>query len=134
MPALSAETLFTRFWSRVAVAPDGCWLWLGPVNNRGYGAHGKVLAHRQAFAYAKGAPVPDGVVLDHLCRTPLCVRPDHLQPVTQQLNVQRGLAWNGETCQAGHEYTPENTLVMVGRGRRCRKCHAARERARKRGA
>ena len=34
--------------------------------------------------------VPKGKMLDHLCRVRPCVNPDHLEPVTNQVNSQRG--------------------------------------------
>lgn len=35
-------------------------------------------------------PIPPGLHLDHLCRQPKCLRPDHLEPVTHAKNLQRG--------------------------------------------
>ena len=35
-------------------------------------------------------PVPEGMQLDHLCRVPGCVNPDHLEPVSAAENVRRG--------------------------------------------
>jgi len=26
-----------RFWQKVRVQPNGCWLWAGYLNNKGYG-------------------------------------------------------------------------------------------------
>lgn len=122
--------MFVRFWNQVAINPDGCWLWTGNTTNSGYGRCGRGLAHRVAYEYATGKPIEDDFVIDHLCRTPLCVRPDHLEPVRQKVNIERGDRWNGQSCPQGHEYTPENTYMSPSGGRRCRKCHAARERAR----
>jgi hypothetical protein len=34
--------------------------------------------------------IPDGLMLDHLCRNTACVNPSHLEPVTNSVNVQRG--------------------------------------------
>lgn len=69
----------------------GCWL--TPVVRRdGYGqisVKGKVhRAHRFYYEYLKG-PVPEGLDLDHLCRNRACVNPDHLEPVTRQVNLRR---------------------------------------------
>ena len=47
------------------------------------------VAHRVAYEVIKG-PVPEGLDLDHLCRTRSCVNPDHLEPVTVTENNQRG--------------------------------------------
>jgi len=40
------------------------------------------------YQEAKGE-IPDDLVLDHLCKNIACVNPDHLEVVTQQVNVQR---------------------------------------------
>ena len=37
------------------------------------------LVHRYAYEWANG-PIPDGLVIDHLCRVTACVNPDHLEP------------------------------------------------------
>jgi hypothetical protein len=78
-------------------------------------------------------PVPDGLELDHLCRVPACVNPDHLEPVTHIENVRRGRSYWAERthCSAGHEYTRENTRITK-RGRTCRACKNETERAARR--
>lgn len=71
---------------------NGCWLWIASTTIDGYGiAHGKdtILAHRQMYIDHKGE-IPSGLVLDHLCRNPACVNPDHLEPVPQYINCRRG--------------------------------------------
>lgn len=49
----------------------------------------KVYAHRTMYEQHVG-PIPKGLVLDHLCRCSHCIRPDHLEPVTNAENVRRG--------------------------------------------
>lgn len=69
---------------------EDCWEWTGRKDARGYGvffADGKEQrAHRHALAL-EGIAVPAGMVVDHLCHTPSCVRPAHLRVVTQQQNA-----------------------------------------------
>jgi hypothetical protein len=79
---------------RWAVDPDtGCWNWLLKVGDHGYGdtwdGSSVRKAHRVVYERLVG-PVPDGLQLDHLCRNRACVNPDHLEPVTRSVNVQRG--------------------------------------------
>ena len=70
---------------------SGCWLWLGSTN-KGYGRksyHGKLeYGHRLSYKLYIG-PISDEMELDHLCRTPCCVNPDHLEPVSHTENVRR---------------------------------------------
>lgn len=72
-----------------------CWVWQRSVNNKGYGRirrfNAEHLAHRWYYTQQRGE-IPDGLVLDHLCRVPRCVRPDHLEAVTQMENCRRGNA------------------------------------------
>jgi len=88
-----------RFWSKVDLhglahpVLGPCWLWTDPLNRYGYGrfartsAH-RVLAHRYAYELLVG-PIGEGLTLDHLCERPACVRPSHLEPVTNSENVRR---------------------------------------------
>jgi hypothetical protein len=126
---------FGRFMDKVSPEPNsGCWLWTGGVRCGGYGqlwSGGKqVVAHRFAYEQFVG-PIPSGLTLDHLCRVRCCVNPRHLEPVTQKENVLRGFGPTAENkrtthCQQGHEYTPENTLIIAGVSRRCRTCNRKR--------
>ena len=72
--------------------PTPCWIWIGGANERGYGRtnwRGRMQpAHRVMFERAGGV-VPPGYQLDHLCRVPACVNPDHLEPVTGAENARR---------------------------------------------
>lgn len=133
-----------RFWSYVEKTDD-CWAWTGGKGPGGYGAFrfkGKQLrAHRYAYELEHGQ-VPDGLVLDHLCRNRSCVRPDHLEPVTQRENILRGEGAAADNarkthCNRGHEFTELNTYVNKNGGRVCRTCvreNMRRYRAEKRSA
>lgn len=131
------------FWSRVhRGAPSECWEWAGPVNEHGYGQTGRSvapdaggLAHRIAYWILVG-PVPDGLVLDHLCRNRRCVNPGHLEPVTQRENVLRGrgpVSRNAAKthCPKGHPYDEANTYWTTSGGRQCKTCHREAERLRR---
>lgn len=77
------------------VDENGCWIWQRRRNRHGYGetaprrAGGSRLAHRVYFEDRYG-PVPGGLDLDHRCRVPSCVNPDHLEAVTHAENNRRG--------------------------------------------
>ena len=125
-----------RFVRKVRRLPGGCWEWTGQPAWNGYGRFGldgrEIMAHRFAYEAVRG-PVPTGLQLDHLCRNRICVRPSHLEAVTQKVNLQRGigpaLASQRQLakthCPHGHPYTPENILRVHGNERRCRECQRA---------
>lgn len=78
--------------SRSIPVPEcGCILWLGNVNEQGYGrisSRGNwFLAHRIAFEIATGAEVPSGLGVCHKCDTPLCINPAHMFVGTQRENM-----------------------------------------------
>ncbi len=128
--------LMARFMALVSKLPDepGCWLWTGYYTGGQYGGFyvaGKMLrAHRFSYEALVG-PIPDGLVLDHICRVRLCVNPSHLRVVTQFENTMIGegvTARNARKthCSKGHEFTPENTrLTSRAEGRVCLTCKSA---------
>jgi len=81
--------------------------------------------------------IPNGLVLDHLCKNRKCVNPLHLRVVTQAVNCLSGdspPARNSRKthCPNGHEYSPENTYHSGGRHCRiCKKAQGAAFRLRK---
>lgn len=131
-------TFDERFDARVSEVPFcGCWIWLGRLNNQGYGLAWDAktrTAHRAAFEHYRGQ-IPDGLDLDHLCRTRSCVNPWHLEPVTRTENLRRSplvvaaLASinGGKThCPQGHPYDDANTYRPPSGGRSCRECFRIR--------
>jgi hypothetical protein len=118
------NTLIERYEGRVDRSGE-CHLWTGQTNNWGYGVvtieGQKYPIHRVFFELHVGE-IPEDHVIDHFCRTRTCVRPDHLQAITQSENIALGRLRKTH-CPQGHEYTPENTYITPKRGwRQCRKC------------
>jgi hypothetical protein len=72
---------------------DGCHEWTGSRNNKGYGViyfDGKGrLAHRAAWLAHYGTWPTPGLVLDHICNNPPCVRIEHLRELTNGQNIMR---------------------------------------------
>ena len=127
----SMKTADQRFDEKWVDSLVGCHIWVACRMKKGYGKFGldgaSVLAHRFSYARAFG-PIPEGLVIDHICRVHQCINPLHLEPVTQKVNMERG-EWATKThCPAGHEYNEENTHVWKGRQRHCRICDAKRHR------
>jgi len=89
--------------SRSKVDSDGCWIWQGFLNQWGYGRattviDGKkcaLMAHRLSLLAFKDIIVKKGYSVDHLCRKPACVNPEHLDVVTMAENNRRNPNWFG---------------------------------------
>ena len=125
----------SRFNKKVIVDVSGCHIWQGS-KVKGYGnfkLNGKaVLAHRLSYEWAKGK-IPDNLVIDHLCRTPACVNPQHLRAVTRKENtladgsLSVSKAHKDKThCINGHPFSGDNLIVYPGTTKRvCRKCRNA---------
>lgn len=131
MRAIPAEQ---RFWAKVDRASSGCWNWTDKLDREGYGRlrDGGTIkaAHRFAYELLVGE-IATGLVIDHLCRNRACVNPEHLEPVTDQVNILRGVSLSARRaaqthCKRGHEFTTENTYLWTDRrgrtGRICRTC------------
>lgn len=129
-----------RFQEKIFPEPNtGCWYWFAALDSKGYGqfwdGKKRVYAHRFSYIYLKGE-IPSGLVLDHLCRVPCCVNPDHLDAVTQAVNTARGETGINQRrkthCPRGHAYTAENLLQLRTRNERvCKTCHRLRMRRRR---
>src|SRR6266581_3341479 len=131
-------SLMDRFWSRVDVRDvAACWSWLAGRATAGYGVvwTGRCveLAHRLAYQLTVG-PIPDGLVIDHLCSNKVCCNPSHMEPVSRGENRARApLAGVAELhaaqdrCINGHEFTriSDRGERLPGRARLnrvCREC------------
>lgn len=116
---------------------EECWLFAGYKSPAGYGRvsfwdteRKKVTGipvHRVMYEALVGE-IPAGLVIDHLCRVRCCINPSHLEPVTHQTNILRGVGLPAQNavkthCSRGHELTPENMyLIRNGKNRNCKTC------------
>jgi hypothetical protein len=140
-----------RLLAHRRIDENGCWIWTGSYNRRGYGwisfRNQKWLVHRLFFLLFNG-PIPDGHVVDHLCGHPACCNPLHLDAVTSAINNRRAAHPRGVQhylgrlthCKRGHPLSADNVQYHIINGRpqrRCRACAAIRTaecRARKKGS
>jgi hypothetical protein len=130
-----------RFWNKVQTnTSTDCWEWTASLIKSGYGHYrhegAPRRAHRVAYEVLVGR-IPDGLDLDHLCRTRHCVNPAHLEPVTAAENLRRSplvaemfakgasMQASKTHCPKGHEYSPENTRLNRKGGRVCLQCNRA---------
>jgi hypothetical protein len=126
-----------RVIDRCEPGPGGCWQFTGATAGKGYGvvvtgsrADGTRrmdYAHRVVYAALVG-PIPAGLHIDHLCRVPRCVNPDHLEAVTPRENVMRGehpavVASRANVCLRGLHPLEDAYIKSDGR-RECRACRA----------
>lgn len=124
------DPLLFRVAEKVVITESGCWLFQGS-QREGYGIiwnRGTMRrVHREVFEVMR-FPIPEDLVLDHLCRNRNCCNPMHLDPVTHQVNVLRGeglaaMRAKMTHCKRGHPLTgPEADVAMRGRVRQCRAC------------
>lgn len=139
MGVIRESTRETKLWTRVnkngpvsTHRPDlgPCWIWTGALTDKGYARirHNKKLIRVHILLYERfiGA-VPGGLELDHLCRVKNCVRPEHMEAVTHQVNVARAYAVKTH-CPAGHPLSGENLLPREDGYRECLECHRRRGR------
>lgn len=117
-------------WDCVYPEPmSGCWLWTGSVSSGGYArtwVDGRAQNASRVIYRAIVGPIQAALELDHLCRNVNCVNPEHLEPVTHQVNTLRGVGPTARHarkthCLRGHPYDETNTY-RDRKGRRCRAC------------
>ncbi len=143
-PKMTSLSPLCRWLSHIDFREDGCWVWMGSKNKRGYGKFGLLSRHNPTkrgitikahhFLYEiMCGPIQNE--LDHLCRNPSCVNPRHLEDVTRIENLRRaGMADGFSECQ----HRNDSKAIYYSQGnlrRRCRICareHTANYRRRKR--
>ena len=119
---------------------DDCIEWDGPTITTHGNTYGRlvgrkmVFAHRVAYEEEYGE-IPDGLVIDHLCRNGKCVNPKHLEAVSSVENVMRGNGAPAKNsrkthCIRGHELNQENTWSRADGRRDCKVCDKIRRKMR----
>lgn len=141
IPEWDRERVLAGLRSKVVAGLSGCHVWVRGLQGKGYSStsyrHAPVSGHR-LMLLALGQTVPKGLVIDHLCRNPRCINPDHLEVVTQRENIIRGTGFTARHaakthCPQGHALSVDNLEPWsLGRGqRKCLICTRARKRKQK---
>lgn len=126
MGGVRGRTVQERIEAWCIETPSGCWEWQGAQNGKGYGritVEGRSLyVHRVAYEAFIG-PIPDGLTIDHLCRTRHCANPWHMDPVPAEINTSRAAKGPRSRCRRElHPLDDANTYVSPSGLRVCRAC------------
>ena len=112
-----------RFWNKVNKT-NTCWLWMGALNNGGYGAiciDGYwVMAHRFAWEL-EHREIPSNQI-HHTCHNRACVNIAHLEHVTTAEHGKLSKKAQQTHCKRGHEFTHYNTQIKLNGTRSCKAC------------
>lgn len=127
------ELAFQLIKRRTIRTENNCWNWLGGKDKNGYGLtkfNKKTWrVHRLSYFDFYGE-LSSQLVIDHLCKNPICCNPTHLEQVTSRENVViRGKQTNAAAvnskkthCKFGHEFIKPNYVVTKYGFRRCKIC------------
>ena len=137
MSDYTPSNLPARLTEKISQHESGCWNWIACRHTNGYGKLGYQgrtwLAHRCVYTILVG-DIPDGLVLDHVCRNRLCVNPSHLRPCTNRENIlapgsqsPSALQAQRTACQVGHPLSGDNLYLYEGK-RDCLTCRRERTR------
>lgn len=101
------------FWDKLQPCPmTGCWIaTVKPSSSVGHTKIGGDWTHRITYRLFVGS-IPEGLHLDHLCNTPACCNPDHLEPVTAAEN-QRRRGLRTVLCPNGHVFSGDNVKIVT---------------------
>lgn len=129
-----AKTIpFERFCQKYKISEKNCWEWIACRNREGYSwfwnGERPIMAHRWSYEYHKGK-IPSGLVIDHLCRNPSCVNPEHLEAVPMKVNTERGNLYRvfvenakkKSHCKRGHSLSGDNLRIDKRGSRMCKLC------------
>lgn len=130
-----------RILGKLARNEQGCWEWQGSLDTHGYaqtrigssldGSRRMVLVHRWVHERLVG-PIPDDLVVDHLCENRKCANPGHFNITTSVLNAARqdySKRRRKTHCKHGHDLS-DAWVGSNGRRRYCRQCNLRRMRER----
>lgn len=102
------------------VEQDGdCLVWTGSRKASGHGeiqvGGRRIGTHRYAYAREHG-PIPEGLMVDHICHNPPCVRVEHLRLATAGENNRNrsGPAANNTSGYRGVTFQAGKWVAQIG--------------------
>ena len=117
-----------RFFTNIKILDNNCWGWSKAVSNKGYGRftiNKKAwFTHRISYILFNGE-IPNGKVIDHICKNRICCNPDHLRCVSKRENTLEnsdGLAASHVIkthCKNNHEFSISNTRFFLEQRQFC---------------
>ena len=121
---------------------DGCWIWNGWINYKGYGQlkfkQKTLIAHRASYMIFVGQ-IPEGFDVDHtchsddpekcgsykICKHRACINPEHLEAVSKKEHGSRSIHAKKITCINGHDRNVD-TVYYHDNKRHCKVCSKER--------
>jgi hypothetical protein len=107
-----SSTLLERLMLKIDTqGPDGCWIWNGSTNQKGYGklrvGNRVIYAHRLIFSILV-EPINDGMVINHVCKRRNCMNVAHMEMVAGPDNCRDAMrrvdnksGWKGVIARQG---------------------------------
>ena len=105
------NTLKNRFYSKILIPNEnGCMLWLGSCNEKGYGQfkfnNKQSYAHRFSYELHNAIKIPKDMCVMHSCDNTSCVAPDHLSIGKLVDNVN-------DMIKKGRNYWSKNPILTL---------------------